>query len=124
MLEGYAKIKAQRSALAKMLREKDSELKSKLALIESGLLKMMNDTGSDQLKVKGVGMAFRSERLLASGKDWQALWDHIRETGEYDLVQKRLAVGAITDYMENNDGDTPPGVAVTIERGVSVRRDN
>lgn len=122
MFQAHAAIKAKRAQLAKDFKEADGDLKRKLDTIETGFLKIMNDTGSDQLKVKDVGMCTRSERVLPSCRDWNALFDHVQESGNFDLLQKRLSSTAVKDFMETHDGNTPPGVTTTIERGVSVRR--
>ncbi len=124
MFKTHAAIKAKRSDIGRAFKEADDKLKHQIELIETGFLKIMNDTGSDQLKVKGLGIASRSERMLASGHDWNAVWNHIQESGNFDLLQKRLAIGGVKDHMETHKGDTPPGVSITIERGVSVRRQN
>ena len=122
MFKAHAAIKAKRARLKADFDEADKNLKAKLDTIETGFLKIMNDTGTDQLKVKGVGMVFRTQRILPNAKDWNAVFTYIQESGNFDLLQKRLAQGGVQAYMESNDGDTPPGVTTTIERGVGVRR--
>jgi len=122
MFKAHGALKAERALLTKNFNEKDAELKHKVEVIETALLKIMNDTGTDQLKVAGLGVAFRTERVLPNASDWNAVFNHVQETGNFDLLQKRLASGGVKDYMETHDGDTPPGISITIERGVSVRR--
>ena len=122
MFKAHSAIKAKRAQLAREFKEADGALKAKMDTIETGFLKLMNDTGTDQLKVKGVGMCYLSEKVLPNCKDWAALWTHVQESGNFDLLQKRLASGGVKEYMDTHDGDTPPGVVTTIERGVSVRR--
>lgn len=122
MFKAHANINEKRAELSKAFKAKDAELKKSLDLIEVAFLKMMNETGSDQLKVKGVGVCTRSQRVWPNCKDWRALYEHVLENGNFDLLQKRLSSTAVKEYMESHDGDTPPGVITTIERGVSVRR--
>lgn len=45
---------------------------------------------------------------VPTAQDWDALWEHIKETGEFDLVQRRLASGAIKARWD--DGEEIPGV--------------
>ncbi len=54
MFRAHAKIKALLAAKAKAYKEDCAPAKDTLELIENGLLKMMNEIGTDQLKVKGV----------------------------------------------------------------------
>ena len=122
MFRAHAAIKAKRARLKSDYDAADGGLKKKLETIETGFLKIMNDTGTDQLKVKGVGMVFRTERVLPNAKDWNAVFTYVQESGNFDLLQKRLAQGGVKDFMDTHDGDPPPGVTTTIERGVGVRR--
>lgn len=122
LIEKYIKIRDHRSALKKQFDAKDGELKALQEKIEARFLQTMNETGTDQLKVKGVGMVLRSERVLANAKDWEAIWQHVMESGNVDLLQRRLSSKAVQEFMESHEGDAPPGIQVVVERGVTVRR--
>jgi len=122
MFRAHAALKAR---LAKENRDHKAVtdvMKGKQLLIETAMLKMMNETGSEQLKVKGVGIAYITERKLPQCKDWNAVYTFVQETGSFDLLAKRLNMGGVNEYVDAN-GDTPPGVTIMVERGVSVRRD-
>ena len=121
MLGAYMKIRETRSTMKRVYEEKDAELKKKLALIEAALMKMMQESGSENLTIKGVGMAYQTTKTFASGKDWDALWKYIEESGNLDLLQRRLSKRAVQEYMDANEGELPPGVDVSQERAVVVR---
>lgn len=121
MLKTYTRIRDKRAQNKRVWEDLDGKLKDQMELIEKGLLLMMNETGSDQLKVKGVGMAILTTRTLPRARDWNAIFEFVQDTGNFDLLQKRLAMGGVNEYIEQHR-ETPPGIDVTVERGVSVRR--
>jgi uncharacterized protein YfaQ (DUF2300 family) len=122
ILAAYQKVRSMRADLKRKYEEEDSDLKRKLNLMEVELMRIMEKTGTDQLKVDGVGLAYRSENMKFKGNDWPAIWQWIQETGNLGTLQRRLASGSLKDYMEENDGALPPGVGVSVERTVVVRR--
>ena len=122
MFKAHAKIKALLAAKAKAHKEDTAPLKDKQELIENGLLKMMNDIGTDQLKVKGLAYCIPKVSTFPSCKDWDALWTHVVATGNFDLVTRRLSSKAIKEYMTANNDALPPGVHIHVERGVTVTR--
>lgn len=122
LLKAYVKMREKRSQIKREYDEADGVLKRKMALVEAELLKMLNAAGSDSLKVSGVGQAYLSKKVLVKATDWDALWNHILETKHLDLLQKRVASRAVQEYMET-EGELPPGVDMSTERVVNVRRD-
>lgn len=69
------------------------------ALHEMGVPELSGSVGSFTLKIK-------QEPEIVS---WQDFQDHIRKTGELDLLQKRAMVSAIKARWE--EGNDVPGVA-------------
>lgn len=124
MFRAHANIKAKLAAQAKAAKDAAAPLKASLETIETGLLQMMNDIGSDQLKVKGLAIAIPTEKVMPNCKDWQALWTHVTETGNFDLVARRLSSKHVKEFMDTHDNNLPPGIVIHVERGVSVRRQN
>ena len=120
-LAAYQKIRSKRSEIKRSFEESDGELKHKLGLIEVALMKMMAESGSENLKIKGVGQAYLTIKTFTKGKDWNAIWKYVEESGNLDLLQRRLSSKAVQEFMEANDGDLPPGVDVSTERAVVVR---
>lgn len=124
MFRAHGAIKAKMAENVRKFKEEQDPLKQKLALIETGLLKMLQETGSSLLSVKGLARVIPKNKTMPNCKDWSALWTHVIETGNFDLVTRRLSSKHIQEYMDNHGGDLPPGVTVHVERGVSVTRQN
>lgn len=124
MFRAHGKIKALLAAKAKAHAEDTAPLKEKMKLIEAGLVKMMNETGSSLLSVPHVARCIPKVSTFPSCKDWSALWTHVKETGNFDLVTRRLSSKHVKEYMESHGDALPPGVTVHVERGVTVTRQN
>jgi hypothetical protein len=121
MIGAYMKIRDRRAEIKREFTEEDNELKRKHGLIEAALMKMMQQVGSETLTVKGTGMAYLTTKTFTKGKDWDALWKYIEESGNLDLLQRRISSKAVQEYMDANEGELPPGVDVSQERAVVVR---
>lgn len=52
--------------------------------------------------------------------DWDGFYKHILDTGHFDLLQKRVGVGAVRDRWE--EGDVVPGVTKTTVIELSVSK--
>ena len=121
LLGAYQEMRDQRAGNKRAFEEHDNKIKANMAQVEVALMRMMKESGSENLKIKGIGQAYLTTKTFASGKDWDALWKYIEESGNLDLLQRRISKKAVLEYMEANDGDLPPGVNVTTERAVAVR---
>lgn len=124
MLRAHANIKAKQSAANKKHKEANDKLKAALEIIENGLLQQLTDAGSDQLKVKGLAIVTPTKTVRPNCKDWNALWNYMKERDNFDLVKRQLNSTAVKTYMKKHDDALPPGITVFIERGVSVKRQN
>lgn len=122
MLGAYQKIREERGVIKRSYEESDGKLKRQLEVIEAGLLKIMNQSGTDQLKVTGVGLAYQTQAVRVNATDWDAVWKFIAENDRLDFLQRRLSSKVVQDYIEENDGVLPPGVDVSVERKVIVKR--
>ena len=61
-------------------------------------------------------MAYLTTKTFTKGKDWDALWKYIEESGNLDLLQRRLSSRAVQEYMDANEGELPPGFARMVGR--------
>jgi len=122
LLTAYVRMRDKRSQIKREFDEADGALRKKMGLVEGELLKMLNKAGSDSLKVAGVGQAYLAKKVTVRATDWDALWKHIFETQNIDLLQKRVGSRAVQEFYDT-EGELPPGVDMNTERVVNVRRD-
>ncbi len=121
LLGAYMKVRDKRAELSREFKETDGKLKLIHSGIEVALMKLMKEVGSDNLSIKGLAVAYLTTKTYTKGKDWDALWKYIEESGNLDLLARKISAKAVQEFRDANDGDLPPGVDVYTEREVVVR---
>lgn len=101
-----------------LLKQKQEARNKRLALEEEAKkLKVVEDSVDDQLEAAKVESGtFGPYILTAKSKkaprctDWTGLYEHIKSTGEFDLLHKRLTETAVMARL--NDGVYLPGIVL------------
>ena len=117
----YVKIRDKRSELKRTFEAEDEVLKSQLELIERELLARSNESGVKSFRTD-MGTAYIEETTKASTADWAAFTRFVRDNDAFDMIERRVKVKELKDYMDSHDGALPPGVNVFRESVVRVRR--
>jgi len=101
------------------IRERDQELTNKWRGLEMELLVRLDEQG--MLKAStGVGTASITETVLPQVVDWDAVYEHIKETGDFYLLQKRPATAAFREL--HSSGQVIPGMEAYTKRSISLRK--
>ena len=117
----FIKIRDARSALKQTYEAEDKILKDKLDTLENYMLATMNVSGLTSFKTPS-GTAYRTETLVPTGSDWTAFYAWVKKHDAFDFIFRRIKADAVKDYMEQHDGQVPPGVSIFSKYGVTVRR--
>ena len=112
----YIKIREAREALTK----KDRDLEAQQDLVTEELLDLCKATGTESLKTVH-GTAIRGKRTTYWTNDWDAFFQFMAEH-DVMLVQRRIAVGALEEFMQEYPDTTPPGLQSDSKYTISVRR--
>lgn len=121
VVRAYIAIRDKRTQLRKAYEAEDDVLKEKLHKLEVAMLRFLNDTGMESARTQ-EGTFYQQVDVRPMGSDWDAFYRWVRENDAFDALERRIKKGFITDYMEENDGDLPPGVSIHRERVVRVRK--
>lgn len=101
------------------IRERDQELTDKWRALEMELLVRLDEQG--MLKASTTaGTASITETVLPQVTDWDAVYEHIRETGDFYLLQKRPAAAAFREL--HNSGEVIPGIEAYTKRSIALRK--
>ncbi len=101
------------------IRERDQELTEKWRALEMELLVRLDEQG--MLKAStGVGTASITETVLPNVTDWDAVYEHIKETGDFYLLQKRPSAAAFREL--HNSGEVIPGIEAYTKRSIALRK--
>lgn len=117
----YLRLRDMKSQLEARHKEEAAEIRKQLDKADAWLLGHMQTMGVDSFRAAGATVFFASE-MKASIGDKGALMDHIRKTGEAELLQSRVSTTVLREWMDAHNGTTPPGVAVSNERVIRVRK--
>jgi HNH endonuclease len=119
--ETYIKIRDARSVLKKEYEAKDLELKAQLETLDAFFLETLQTLGVESMRT-AHGTVYQSTSIKPSCMDWNAFYTWIAEHEAFDALEKRVKKTFIVDYMKDNSGELPPGIAVLQEYEVTVRR--
>lgn len=120
MVRAYMKIRDARAKLKKQYEEQDKELKSKISMLEAEFQKAFAETGTTSIKTPD-GIVFRQTTTKASISDTSTFLPWVRDNDALDMLQKRVTVKNVTDYIEEF-GETPPGITIYREHEVRIRK--
>lgn len=120
MVRVYRKIRDARAELKAKFDEEDKKLKEQINTIETEFQKLFAETGTTQIKTPD-GVVFRQTTTKASIADASEFLPWVRENDALDMLQKRVTVKAVTDYIEET-GETPPGITIYREHEIRVRK--
>jgi hypothetical protein len=91
--------------------------------IGNKLLDYMQQAGVDNVSTPS-GSAHQITKRSATIRDGSAFRAFVVETGSFDLVDWKANAVAVFDFIENNEGTSPPGVNASTFTRIGVRRPN
>lgn len=121
LVRAYIKMRDARSVLAAEFEEKDKVIKSQMELIESHLLEVCKSAGASSINT-GAGTIIRSVKTRYWTSDWESMHEFVRENNALDLLERRVAQKAMSDFIEANPDLLPKGMNVDSKYTVVVRR--
>ncbi len=80
----------------------------------------MEQAGADNIKT-AHGTCYSTTRYTASLADPEAFMKFVRDTGSFDLLDRKANVTAVKDYVAEKSC-LPPGVNLSAIKTVGVRR--
>ena len=98
-IDEYAKLRKEKAALSKQL----DDLNKKIVACEQELIDSLS--GQSMSKASGyLATVSVGESEIAVVKDWQILYNHIVESGSFELLQKRLSNRVALEAISVNGG--------------------
>lgn len=119
-IEQYVKLRD-------LIKEKDDAHKAAmkpyreaLEQLNNIILDLLNKSGGDSIKTKS-GTAFKTVKRTASLEDPERFMDFVIAKGAFELLDRKVNITAAEDFAKEN-GVLPPGVKVTAQAAVNIRR--
>ena len=117
----YVKIRDKRAELRKAYEAEDQKLKDQLETLDGFFLKTLQDLGAESVRTK-YGTVYQSVSIKPSCGDWGAFGNWVIENQALEALERRVKRSFITEYMEANKDELPPGISVLKEYTVTIRR--
>ena len=95
-----------------------SKLKEREDTIDAEITKKLDSEGLTRSANEVASVSIR-EDFVPDVQDWDALYEHIRDTGDFSLLHRRISSTAFKERI--NQGDTVPGLQTREIRRVNFR---
>ncbi len=110
-----AEVRDERRRIA----SRDKELVAEWRSLEMELMTRLDEQGMLKASTSD-GTASITETVLPQVVDWDAVYAHIQETGDFYLLQKRPAAAAFRELHQS--GEVIPGIEAYTKREISLRK--
>jgi len=122
VVSAYLNLRGQRDKIRQEYEAADAELKNDMAELEQVLLNVCNDTNASSIRTK-LGTVIRSIKDRFFCEDWDNFYQFVLDNQAVQLLERRIHQSNFKNYIEEHQTDgMPPGVSVTREYGVTVRK--
>lgn len=116
----YRTVREHYEALKKSQTEERKKYQATMADIEARFARALDKMGADS--VKGAhGTVYKTERVSAKVRDWDATLNYIRENDQWDLLDHRVSKAVVQELLEET-GELVPGVSIDREIKIGVRK--
>lgn len=122
VVEAMVQIRDKRAELKKEFEKEDKKLRDKWARGERWLVDHLQEHRLSNMGVDNKWTVFKTESLRAGVGDWTAIAEHIKQTGDVDLLEHRISSKSVKEYMEANHGQVPPGVSTDTKVAINIRK--
>ena len=113
----YVKIRDKKRDLEKQIRE----LEEQQNMIQSELLAICKETGTDGLKTQ-YGTVSRKLNKRYWTSDWESFYAFIKEHDALHFLHQRISNANVETFLEENPDLHPPGLQADTEYSILVRR--
>jgi hypothetical protein len=118
----YRRIRDAKLTLSKKFKAEEKVLNEKLELVSNDMLRILNETKQDSARTSD-GTVYKQKDILPRATEWLSFYEWIKLENAFDFLERRIKKTAVKQYMEDNEGALPPGVAVMETIVIRVRKD-
>lgn len=122
LIGAYIKIRDKKTQLTAQMEREIKALDTDLDAIKAALLNHCRDTGSSGGNAEGIGSFSRTTQTRYMASDWEAMHNFILDNRCPELLEKRVAQGAMKDFIAQNPDKQPPGLNIDSAYIITVRK--
>lgn len=117
LVKAYIKIRDARKELS----QQDAKLEEQQHMIQDKLLEICKETGAESLRTEFGTVTKRISKNYWT-HDWESFYKFVKEHDAFPLLQRRISVTAMSEFLEEYPDLHPPGLNVDASYTISVRR--
>lgn len=121
-MRAILKIKDARATARHAWEAEDNKLKEKEEALLGWLMAEQQRMGVTGIKVDGVGTSYTDTKVSVTIADFGSFSEWVGEHNAYDFFERRVKSTAVKEYMEEHNGETPPGLNLFKELQIKIRR--
>lgn len=121
LVKVYLKMRDTRSKLSKEFEDADRVVKEQMRLLEVELLKVCNSVGATSIRTE-FGTIMRGVDTRYWTSDWGAMHEFVKETGQVDLLERRVAQGNMKEFLREHPDMMPKGMNIESSYKITIRR--
>jgi hypothetical protein len=115
LIDQFVEVKAKREALSNEVKQ----CTSKLAALENDIMSLMSEAGISKAGNDKATCSMR-QTLQPAIDDWKVFYDYVAETGQFELLHKRLSSTAFRERWDA--GEAIPGTSTSAVWELTVYR--
>ena len=120
LIQLYRTKRDELSEYRKEFQQREANVKDLLSRISMALRDIADELGVDSFNTP-YGTAYRNVKTYYRVGDWDAVLDFIQHTGNWHMLEKRIAKNA-TREIHNDLGNVPPGIEYSTEIEFAIRK--
>jgi hypothetical protein len=120
VIAGVLSLRKQIDVKKQAHKDELAPLNLKMEKLEAFLQLQLTTLGTTSFAAKGIGTAYLQNTVSVTVEDWDATLSWIKETGLWEMLERRVSKTVVQEYIEGHEV-VPPGVKVRTEVEVRVR---
>jgi hypothetical protein len=120
VIAGVLSLRKQIDVKKQAHKDELAPLNLKMEKLEAFLQLQLTTLGTTSFAAKGIGTAYLQNTVSVTVEDWDATLSWIKDTGLWEMLERRVSKTVVQEYMEGHEV-IPPGVKVRTEVEVRVR---
>ena len=120
VIQKYIQLRDQLESTRKAQKELEKDINLKMDRLSMWLKEYAEGQGVNSVATD-FGTAYKVTKDWVRVGNWEQILSYIKESGNWQMLEKRIAKNATKDIMEET-GDIPPGVEYSQEIEYQVRK--
>lgn len=120
VMDAYLKLRAMKDATKKRHSAEMAPINEQMQKLQAYIQRELQAQGLQNFRGKS-GMAFLQTDTDVKVRDWEAIFNWVRENDAWQFLEKRVSSTVVQDFIESH-GEIPPGLSISSEVSAHIRK--